>query len=153
MGIPRILAFRMMHCRRKCSLGALCSIVSVLQVAQLSSPLMVRELKKIHASDNNDQDSLEKLIRLEYNVYRTSAGSCKPDPGPAFSSWIAVPWSLRSCCLTATDEICCMEIHSIIAQNKEFNGLFLRQVAGIDRWELPVCHCVECHACISLPFG
>lgn len=63
------------------------------------------------------------------------------------------PWSWYSGCLTATDKICCMEIHSIIAQNKEFNRLFLRQVAGIDSWELPLCHCTEHHVCISLTFG
>lgn len=125
MGIPRILGVQNDALQKKVQPGCSIVSVSVLQVTWSSSPLTVRELKKIHASDNNHQDSLERLIRLEYSVYRTNTGSCKPDPGPAFSSWIAVPWSWHSGCLTATDKICCMEIHAIIAQNKEFNRLFL----------------------------
>lgn len=52
------------------------------------------------------------IIRL---VWRGSVGwstmfteqtqvHASPDPGPAFLSWIAVPWSLHSGCLTAADK-------------------------------------------------
>lgn len=63
MGIPRIFQ----NDALPKEVQPVCSIVSVsvLQVTYSSSPLMVRELKKIHASDNNHQDSLERLIRLE----------------------------------------------------------------------------------------
>lgn len=78
---------------------------------------MLGELKKTNASVNDKhEDSPERLIRSEYSGYRTNISSRKPDPDPAFSSCIAVPWSLHSGCLTASDKICCMEIHSVVAQ-------------------------------------
>lgn len=75
IGIPRVLAVQSDALQKEVQLGVFHYLsVSSSSYLVILSLIMVRKLKKIHASDNSYQDSLKGLISLEYSIYRTNTG-------------------------------------------------------------------------------